>query len=152
MTHRPRQKKVNKPGLQLRLIGTFLAISAFAAYGQALLLSQALVDVSLRIQDSKVAREVQDAMPELLVHNLLWTSLLLLPLIVLVGVHVTHRIAGPAHGIERYLRSVVEQGGVSVPCKVRKGDELQNLAESINRTFDRLRQDRELEQPTQPQV
>ncbi|MEZ5973933.1 MAG: hypothetical protein R3F33_16875 [Planctomycetota bacterium] len=139
MSHTPRKKKLNKPKLQLKMIGVFLAISSFAAFGQALLLSQSLMEVGLRIEDTQVARTVQDAMPGLLMRNLLWTALFLLPFMLVVGVHVTHRIAGPAYRIENYLRKVSEDGDISEPCRVRDQDELQNLAGSINQAFTRLR-------------
>ncbi len=138
MAKMQRKKKLNKPRLQLKMIGIFLAISGFAAFGQALLLSQSLMSLSVTIEDPTVARTVHDAMPGILTTNLLWTALFLLPFIFLVGLHVTHRIAGPAYRIERYLREVAETGQVQEPCMVRQDDELQNLAESINRTFQSL--------------
>ncbi len=138
MSQTQRKKKLNKPKLQLKMIGIFLAISGFAAFGQALLLSQSLMGLGLGIEDPTVARQVQDAMPGILVTNLLWTTLFLLPFILVVGVHVTHRIAGPAYRIENYLRTVAEGGDPKVPCQVRQQDELQNLTGSINRTFARL--------------
>lgn len=149
MAQTQRKKKLNKPRLQLKMIGIFLAISGFAAFGQALLLAQSLMGLSVSIEDPAVARTVHDAMPGILTTNLMWTALFLLPFIFLVGIQVTHRIAGPAFRIERYLREVAESGEVSAPCKVREDDELQNLADSINRTFQRLQADQQAKAPQQ---
>ncbi|MEZ6020169.1 MAG: hypothetical protein R3F17_08725 [Planctomycetota bacterium] len=55
MSYTPRKKKLNKPKLQLKMIGVFLAISSFAAFSQALLLLQSLMEVGLRIEDTQVA-------------------------------------------------------------------------------------------------
>ena len=147
-----RKKKLNKPRLQLKMVGIFLAISGFAAFGQALLLSQSLMGLSVSIEDPKVARSVHDAMPGILTTNLVWTGLFLLPFIFMVGIHVTHRIAGPAYRIERYLTDVAESGDVSEPCMLREGDELHNLADSINRTFQKLQHEGQAHQTQEAQA
>ena len=148
MSKTQRKKKLNKPYLQLKMIGIFLAISGFAAFGQALLLSQSLMNLSVGIEDAKVARVVHDAMPGILTTNLMWTSLFLLPFIFLVGLQVTHRIAGPAYRIETYLRQVAEDGDISQPCTVRQHDELKNLAGAINRTLAKLADQRQSKAPS----
>ncbi|MEZ6020168.1 MAG: hypothetical protein R3F17_08720 [Planctomycetota bacterium] len=132
MSHTPRKKKLNKPKLQLKMIGVFLAISSFAAFGQALLLSQSLMEVGLRIEDTQVARTVQDAMPGLLMRNLLWTALFLLPFMLVVGVHVTHRIAGPAYRMRMYCNEIAASGEVTYKCRIRQHDELQSMCEVLN--------------------
>ena len=137
MNHQ-RKQKLNKPKLQLRMVGIFLAISGFAAFGQALLLAQSLMDLSMNIEDPTVAHGVQNAMPGILSTNLMWTTLFLLPFIVMVGLHVTHRIAGPAHRIEGYLRDVAQGADPMKPCLIRANDELQELVTAVNGAFVRL--------------
>lgn len=133
-----RKKKLNKPKLQLRMIGIFLAISGFAAFGQALLLAQSLMDLGLSLDNPEVTRAVQQALPGMLASNLLYTSLFLLPFSLLVGLHVTHRVAGPALHIEKHLAKVADGADPMKPCFLRQNDELQELSSAMNDAFVRL--------------
>ncbi|MCP5021304.1 MAG: HAMP domain-containing protein [bacterium] len=136
-----RKKKLNKPKLQLRMIGVFVAISCFAAIGQALLLAQSLMNLGLNIEDPTVRRTIQEAMPGMFVTNLILTGLFLLPFSLLVGIHVTHRIAGPAQRIEKHLQSVAKGSDPKRPCVLRNNDELQELSTAMNEAFSRLSDD-----------
>lgn len=136
-----RKKKLNKPKLQLRMVGIFLAISGFAAIGQALLLAQSLMDLGISIEDPAVRRAMQEAMPGMLTTNLILTGLFLVPFSLLVGLHVTHRVAGPAYRIEKHLRSVAEGSDPKLPCVLRENDELQELSTAMNGAFRTLSSD-----------
>ena len=127
-----RKKKLSKPKLQLRMIGIFLAISGFAAFGQALLLAQSLMELGLSLDDPQVARAVQEALPGMLASNLMWTSLFLLPFSLLVGIHVTHRVAGPAYRIEQHLDAIANGANPEEACRLRTNDELQELSTAMN--------------------
>ncbi len=144
-----RKKKLSKPKLQLRMVGIFLAISCFAAIGQALLLAQSLMELGLSIEDPEVARAMQAALPEMLTSNLLMTGLFLVPFSLLVGMHVTHRVAGPAYRIEKHLETVANGADPKKPCFLRENDELQELASAMNGAFVRLSSDPQPER-TQP--
>ncbi|MDF1836995.1 MAG: hypothetical protein P1V35_03925 [Planctomycetota bacterium] len=142
-----RKKKLNKPKLQLRMIGIFLAISSFAAFGQALLLAQSLMDLGLSLDDPEVARAVQEALPGMLASNILWTVVFLLPFSLLVGIHVTHRVAGPAYRIEKHLEEVANGQDPKKPCFLRQNDELQELSNAMNGAFVRLSSTSETQEP-----
>ncbi len=133
-----RKKKLNKPKLQLHMVGIFLAISGFAAIGQALLLAQSLLDLGISIEDPAVARAMQEALPGMLKSNLLQTGLFLVPFSFLVGLHVTHRVAGPAYRIEKHLEDLADGEDPKKPCFLRKNDELQELSSAMNGAFARL--------------
>ncbi len=70
-------------------------------------------------------------LPELPLEILSVSFGMLLPLTIAVGVMVTFRIAGPVYRFEKYLREVHE-GTELRPCKLRKGDELEELCAIIN--------------------
>ncbi len=133
-----RKKKLNKPKLQLRMVGMFLAISGFAAVSQALLLAQSLMDLGIGIEDPAVARAMQEALPGMLMSNLMQTGLFLVPFSFLVGLHVTHRVAGPAYRIEKHLEDLADGEDPKKPCFLRKDDELQELSSAMNGAFVRL--------------
>ncbi len=142
-----RKKKLNKPKLQLRMIGIFVAISGFAAIGQALLLAQSLMDLGLSLDDPEVARAVQEALPGMLASNMMWTGLFLVPFSLLVGVHVTHRVAGPAYRIEKHLEDVANGQDPMTPCFLRQNDELKELSSAMNGAFVRLSSTPEPQKP-----
>jgi signal transduction histidine kinase len=62
---------------------------------------------------------------------LFWYNIPLLLVVILAGIVITHRIAGPVYKIEQKLDHVI-QGEDSTPIRLRQGDELQELADKIN--------------------
>ncbi|MCA9000287.1 MAG: hypothetical protein KDB61_00090 [Planctomycetes bacterium] len=133
-----RKKRVTKPRLQFRMIGMFLAISGFAALGQVLLLGQSLMNLEGKVDNPEVARAVQEALPGMLANNLMWTALFLVPFTLIVGIHMTHRVAGPASRIEKHLADLADGAEPKTPCFLRKEDELKELAGAMNNAFVRL--------------
>ena len=64
--------------------------------------------------------------------------LVLAPLVAVVAILLSHKIAGPLYRIERFLR-LVAHGDFSSRLRLRKYDELQGLADSVNEMTDDLR-------------
>jgi len=62
------------------------------------------------------------------------------PVSVAVGVGVTFRYFGPIHRFKLFLANIVA-GELGRECKIRTGDKLHDLCESINRAAERLRAD-----------
>ena len=65
--------------------------------------------------------------------------LLLLPATFAVGLLVTHRLIGPIYRFEKYLAQVIA-GETREPCRIRKGDELVELCDLINRATEPVRE------------
>ncbi len=63
--------------------------------------------------------------------RILLTMLLVAPLVVIIGIYASHKIAGPIYRIEKFLGSMVD-GDFSMPLTLRKNDELVSLATGIN--------------------
>ena len=91
----------------------------------------------------QLAAEVPRVMLEVLTFSLV----ILLPVIFAFGILLTFRIAGPVYRFEQYLGSVA-RGEQLGPCKIRDGDELQNLCDAINAATEPLRMRHE--QPLTP--
>lgn len=69
--------------------------------------------------------------------RILLSIILVSPLVALIGVFLSHRIAGPIYRIERFLGSMAA-GDLSERITLRKYDELTTLAGGINRLADSL--------------
>lgn len=57
--------------------------------------------------------------------------LLIAPLVILVGLRLTHRVVGPLVRISRAVRQMAE-GDFAVHLKLRRGDALVELADAVN--------------------
>lgn len=128
-----RRIKLIKPRLQLKLIGTFMGLSGLSFLLQVLVLGRRLSEMSVLLPND--GAYLHSLTPTLLNDVLLFSFGLLLPLTFTVGVLVTFRIAGPIYRFESHL-AAVERGESVPPCKIRRGDELKDLCDQINRTLD----------------
>jgi signal transduction histidine kinase len=78
--------------------------------------------------------------------RILLSLLLVTPLVVVIGIYASHRIAGPIYRIEKFLNDMAS-GKFSNQLVLRKNDELISLANGINRVVESIkmtvRQERE---------
>ena len=130
-----RRKKLIKPRIQLRLIGTFLSLIVLSFVLQAQLISSELAKLSL---ESSVVGLPSDAIPGLVLRTLAFSCLIFIPLVLALGVLSTFRLAGPIYRFEQYL-SQLAKGEYPGPCSIRKGDDLQELCDHINAAVETLR-------------
>ncbi|MFH1848542.1 MAG: methyl-accepting chemotaxis protein [Candidatus Omnitrophota bacterium] len=70
--------------------------------------------------------------------TLLLRTCLLIPVVILVSIFLSHRIAGPLFNIERFMKGIAK-GDLSKKLILRKNDELKDLAKTINEMVDDLR-------------
>lgn len=134
-TYRRRQKLI-KPRLQLKLTLIFVGLSALSLLLQFVLFQSALTNVALELpNDSDL---LMGATNGLLIRVLLGSFLVFLPLTFLVGVLTTFRIAGPIYRFEQFL-DAVRRGNRPPNFRLRKGDELVDLASLINEATEPLR-------------
>lgn len=63
----------------------------------------------------------------------------LIVLVAGISIVFTHKIAGPIFKIERSFRQIVDEKDLSVRIFLRTDDELQELAEEVNRLLEQLR-------------
>ena len=140
-----RIRKLSRPGLQLKLVGSFLGMTSLALLLQFLLLGGQLT--SMLSQIPRHGGDVAQEVPGLLVSVLLLSAAVVLPLMFGLGVVMTHKIAGPVHRFEEYLGQIARGERVG-PCRIRKGDELQELCRRLNSAIARLRRDGQTETDT----
>jgi hypothetical protein len=125
-----RRFRLIRPGLQLRLIGAFFGISALSLVLQYFVFLRVLSHAA-----EKLPSDGALLLPAVHTDLLLVLGLsfgLLAPATFVIGVLVTHRVAGPLYRFETYLRQVLA-GEMRAPCRLRHGDELNELCELINR-------------------
>ncbi len=70
--------------------------------------------------------------------TLMTRMLLVTPFVILIAVFLSHKIAGPIYRIEKFLKGV-SSGDLRARLRLRKYDELQDLAEAINDMTDDLK-------------
>jgi len=124
-----RRIKLIKPKLQMKLVGVFVGLSALGFLLQSLHVGLRLSELAANVPEG--GTYLMAVMPELPIEILLVSFGMLLPLTIAVGILVTFRIAGPVYRFEKYLKSVIRGEEVG-PCRIRKGDEFQELCELIN--------------------
>lgn len=120
-----RRFRIIRPRLQLRLIGSFFGIAALALLLQYLAFLWMVADAAVDMPALAAAAAVNAGWV------LAGSFAVLLPLTLLVGVLITHRIAGPVYRLETFLKQV-ESGEAREECRLRKGDELQELCALVN--------------------
>ena len=143
-----RRIKLIKPRLQLKLTGVFLGLSGLGFLLQSLHVGLRLSEVAGRLPSDGTF--LMALLPELPIEILLFSFGMLMPLTLAVGVLVTFRIAGPVYRFEQYLKEV-KSGRQLGPCKLRDGDELQELCALINEVTEPLRRERTFAEGTTDQ-
>jgi len=131
-----RRIKLIKPRLQLRLVAVFVGVSAIGFLMQSLHVGMRLSELAASVPEG--GPYLMAVMPELPLEILLFSFGMLLPLTVAVGILVTFRLAGPLYRFEQYLKGVISGEEVG-PCRIRRGDELQELCELINQATESVR-------------
>jgi hypothetical protein len=131
-----RRRKLILPGLQLRLVGSFVGLAALGMLLQFLLLGQRLTAATAALEGP--GGELGQELPGMLLDVLVYTCGVLVPLIFGFGIFLTFRVAGPIYRFEQYLDGVA-RGEQLGPCKLREGDHLQALCDAINRATEPLR-------------
>lgn len=139
MRRKLRTRKLVKTSLQLRLVTIFVTLAFIATMVQVILLNRSVLELASRMPSGGdlLLREL----PGVLGLNLLITALVLVPIVVGVGILVTHRIAGPVYRFEQHLGAIA-RGEPMAPCRLRKGDELMELCAAINAAVAKLEEGR----------
>lgn len=122
-----RSIKLIKPSLQLRFSLAFAGLACFASLVMVLILD---VVISRAIEQGGVEASAIDT-SEIILIGLLGTLTVLVPIMMAVGILMTHRIAGPIYRFEQHFKALArgEDPGL---CRIRSGDELQELCGLIN--------------------
>ena len=142
-----RRIRLIRPRLQLKLTLAFVGLTLLALLLQFIVFLRTMTSIAVSLpSDHNV---LMDAVPEVLVQSLLLTFCVVIPLIFLVGVILTFRIAGPVYRFETYLKQIL-RGENPGECRLRQGDELNELCELLNQVTKPLREKLETPKPQLP--
>jgi HAMP domain-containing protein len=131
------------PGLQLRLAGYLATAAGSLAVVLGVLLWRAYREASelVALGDPRADEVVAAMLARDDRVRLLWMSGVLagvLLVLIVLGVMVTHRVAGPVLALARMCRSIAS-GSLPRPRPVRRGDLLGGLANDLGAMVDALR-------------
>ena len=89
--------------------------------------------------DYPLAEKAEAARGLLLLHSKVWPGIGgIILLFGALSIFITHKIAGPLYRLKKSLAMIVE-GNLDVKVKLRKGDDLKDLAEHFNMLAEELR-------------
>ena len=134
--YKRRRIRLIKPRFQLRLIGAFGGLCVLALLVHTLMVGAILTTMASRSPEWGTGMAA--VLPGALGKALLWSFLLLLPSLLLLGIHWTFKIAGPLFRFESHLGAVA-RGEDPGPCRLRKNDDLKELCELINQGLEHER-------------
>ncbi|MHC4375654.1 MAG: hypothetical protein ACYS26_03545 [Planctomycetota bacterium] len=124
-----RKRQLVKSRLQLKLILSLMGVACLATLFQIILVNRALSELGAQLP--REGDLLLQAIPSLIRSSVMLTLAFLVPFMMGVGLVLTHRIAGPIYRFEQYLTAVAA-GEHKGACKIRQGDELQDLCDAIN--------------------
>ncbi len=131
-----RRDRLVRPRLQLRLILAFLAVAMIALLLQFVLFASVLTTAASDLpQDGQILLERTTGLSLTI---LVISMGVLLPLCFFVGVLATFRVAGPIYRFEKHLETIA-RGIDPGPCRIRKGDDLQDFCATFNAALTRMR-------------
>lgn len=133
-----RRQYIIAPAFQLKYVGlilalvflTALACSYFVYYTVMLVLGDKLANVYPQGRLVSIVNMVN--------LRILLSMVFLIPLVFILGILASHKIAGPIYRIEKYLGSMTS-GVLSEKLTLRKKDELVSLANGINLLADSVK-------------
>lgn len=142
-TDRPKIKRkqyIVSKQFQLKYVGLILALMFLTAalcsyvmyYSAMLSMGQKLANVYPQGRLIAIVKMVN--------FRMLLSVILISPLVAVIGIFLSHKIAGPIYRIEKVLAGMAA-GDLSNRIVLRKGDEMLSLADSINKLTESLKFD-----------
>ena len=131
-----RKRKLIKPKFQLKVAAACLGLSMMAVLTMMILLNEAILDFADKGWVDSAA--LQNEWISVLLTKLGIALLIFAPMTLALGIILMHRVAGPLYRFEQFLSAVV-RGEHPNPCRIRKGDELVDFCELLNRFTTPLR-------------
>jgi signal transduction histidine kinase len=125
---------INKP-LQLKIAlwtGAALLVMTMLVQVHTYLTIESILP---NLFSSAIGRQVKSIQTWMLLNSLIYLAVAAVFSIVL-----SHKVAGPIYRFETSIREMLESGDLSRRISLRKGDELQSLADLLNRLLERFSQ------------
>jgi len=119
--------------------GLFMFFSSLLVFGLAFLVPFILPALKL-VSQIPLEERARAANQLLVLAQTIWLALaVLIPTAAVFSIYLTHRLAGPLFRIEQTARELI-RGNLALRIRLRKGDELHELAGLLNEVFDMLEQ------------
>lgn len=147
-----RSRRLIEPRIQIKFALMFFSTAGAAAILLVVMLYVALARAAENLPNDGVLLLAE--IPGALVHAAWMTLALLVPLTLLLGIGTTFTVVGPIYRFRLYLEDLVA-GKATTACRIRKGDELQDFCELLNKATAPLLETAEapeLANPDQPTV
>jgi hypothetical protein len=136
MTRYKRRRKLIEPRIQMKFALTFFTTAGIAIFVQTAMIGF-MIDRAASTLPSEGAL-LRSQLPQMLRDGFLLTTVVLVPLTLVVGIRSTFRVIGPLHRFRLFLGGVLE-GRQHAPCRIRAGDELHDFCDMLNRVTEPLR-------------
>jgi hypothetical protein len=138
-----------RPGLQLRLILTFLGVASLALGLQFILFMSAVTEAAVGLPHDGLV--LMERLNKLLLGVFLTSFGLLLPTLFGIGLVMTHRIAGPIYRFESFFNQIL-RGERPADVRLRHGDELQDFSQLVNAVTAPLRETSQVLAPAEDEI
>lgn len=131
-----RRKKLINPRMQLKIAGAAVAIALVSVLVLTVMLNEAFVQMVDRgwIDPANVS----GGWLEVLLPTVGISLVILFPLVLSLGILLSHRLAGPMYRFRVWLTDV-KDGKETRPCTIREGDEYQDFCRLLNEVTEPLR-------------
>lgn len=131
-----RRNRLPQPRFQFRLAWQFAGLCLVAVLLNTMMIG---VGLTMLAQSAPVGGvDLARSTPGLLVKTTLMSLAVVIPAVVLIGIAMAFRIAGPVYRFERHLEGVIRGDAVG-ECSIRKGDDLQDLCGLLNQGLEAAR-------------
>jgi methyl-accepting chemotaxis protein len=137
MTFQKRRKYYIEKKFQTKyLLLTMLLLLTYTSVFVIILFAPSILTLYF---DNPLAEKAEASRVLLLLHRKVWPAIgAVIILFGVLSIFVSHKIAGPLYRLKKSL-SLITQGNLNVKIKLRKGDDLNDLAEHVNILVDELR-------------
>jgi len=125
-----RKKKLIKPKFQLKVAMACFGLALMSVLTMMILLNEAILDFADKGWVDSAA--LQNEWVGVLLTKLGIATMIFAPMTLALGIILMHRVAGPLYRFEQFLGAVV-RGEHEQECRIRKGDELVEFCELLNR-------------------
>lgn len=134
--YRRRQFFIDKQFQTKYMLLTILMLLAYTAVFVVIIFTPYILPLHFNLP---MEERAEAARVLLILHKNVWPALLLvIPLLGTLSIFITHKIVGPIYRLKKALKEITE-GNLDTRVTLRKGDDLQDLAEHVNLLSEELR-------------
>lgn len=130
-----RRKFLINPKFQFKYLGIVLLLVIIILFCTVQYINLTLRTTTLLENLSSLEVE---AVTRVIFRTVVYICIIFVVIIIVLGIFVLHRIAGPLYVLDKMFK-LVSDGDLTIQLRLRKGDELQELAKSFQTMVEKLR-------------